>query len=172
MAGHIGKTELINLIQTEYDRLKSTLANLTDEQMLLPGVSEDWSVKDVLAHLTFWQKHSLEELQQALRGEPHQSFTLLPGEDWPAALDRINAQTFIENKPRPLAEINTEFEQSYLELMNVLNSLSEEDFQPNSKLEQVLEGEPVYQAVGSNTYEHYAEHEAAIRDWLDKVVSN
>jgi hypothetical protein len=154
----LDKAELLARIQTEYSRLQTTLAGLTAEQMLQPGVTGDWSVKDVLAHLTFWQKHSLEELQAALHNKPHLAFPSLEGEDWNTTLDRLNAENYQANRERPLAEVRTEFEESYRQILEILNTLSEDDFEPGSPLEQALEGEPVSSAVGSNTWEHYAEH--------------
>jgi hypothetical protein len=46
------KAALLSLMQTEHTQLETLLNTLSDEQLLHPGVTGSWSVKDVLAHLT------------------------------------------------------------------------------------------------------------------------
>ncbi len=49
------KDELIKKIETEWDNLQAALDGLTEEQMHQPGVVGEWSIKDILAHITAWQ---------------------------------------------------------------------------------------------------------------------
>jgi len=70
------KSHLLGLMQTEHSKLEALLNSLNEEQMLRPDVVGTWSVKDVLAHLTWWEQtmiseivHSV-ELDPGLNGEP------------------------------------------------------------------------------------------------------
>src|SRR5512143_607925 len=49
------KDELIQKIESEWDNLQAALDGLTEEQMHQAGVVGEWSIKDVLAHITAWQ---------------------------------------------------------------------------------------------------------------------
>lgn len=50
------KDKLLKDIHTERRRLEKTLSNLSMEDMIKPGVTGTWSVKDILAHLVAWER--------------------------------------------------------------------------------------------------------------------
>jgi hypothetical protein len=52
------KTDLLTEIRTQRRHLENNLAGLTPAEMCQPGVCGDWSVKDVLAHLTAWEQNT------------------------------------------------------------------------------------------------------------------
>jgi hypothetical protein len=169
----IGKSEFIKLVRQEYENLNATLEQYTPELMVLPGLNpQGWSVKDILAHLEFWQKHTLNELQEALAGNPRPHFEMKPGEVWEQTLDRINHEYYRKTQHLTLEYVWTSFRQTYQEILELLEGLPEAEFEEGSALEQSLEGEPVSSAVGSNTFDHYAEHNQTIREWLDKLRNN
>src|SRR5437867_9147809 len=51
--------ELLHSIQEERARLEATLARLTGEQILAPGADGPWSVKDILVHISYWERDLL-----------------------------------------------------------------------------------------------------------------
>src|SRR5436309_3297788 len=88
------------------------------------GVTPDWSVKDVVAHLTGWRKRTVARLQAAARGEPE------PAPLWPAHLqtdDEINAWIYEQNKDRPLADVLAESRQTIANLIEAIRALPETD---------------------------------------------
>jgi hypothetical protein len=48
--------------------LLAALDGLTDDQMMKPVVG-DWSVKDLLAHLTSWEEVALPDIERVARGD-------------------------------------------------------------------------------------------------------
>jgi hypothetical protein len=46
------KQELLESIQHSREQLNRKFSKLTPEQMVWPGSMDNWSVKDILAHLT------------------------------------------------------------------------------------------------------------------------
>ena len=46
-----------------------TIGQLTDEQMLQPGVLGTWSVRGIIAHLAAWNWRIIEEIDAILRDE-------------------------------------------------------------------------------------------------------
>ena len=50
------KSRLLEEIQIEHQRLQNTLAMVDEEQMLIPGVIDVWTIKDILAHITVWEQ--------------------------------------------------------------------------------------------------------------------
>jgi hypothetical protein len=69
-------------------------AGLSDEEMTRrPGAQEDWSVKDQIAHLTWWEDYAMVRSGIMLAGEPFSKLT---------DFDAINAQVLAFNKDVPL----------------------------------------------------------------------
>ena len=56
MDEHMSKEKLLENIQLEHQRLEGTLADINEDQMITPGVIEDWTIKDILAHITVWEQ--------------------------------------------------------------------------------------------------------------------
>ena len=82
------KPELLNWLQQENQQWEVLLAQIGLMHMNQSGVNGDWSMKDIVAHLTGWNRWLVARLQAAQRREPE------PPPPWPAHLqtdDEINA---------------------------------------------------------------------------------
>jgi uncharacterized protein (TIGR03083 family) len=157
MDTRLDKADILNLLHTEYGRLQATLAKLTPEQMLQPNVVGYWSVKDVLAHLVFWNRYPVMELQHALQGKIFEFDHSEP--------DRINAVAVAQYEARSLDDVKADFAETFKEIVAAIEALSDADFASSSQLEQAL-GDTVAEAFSNNTFEHYPLHEAQIRAWI------
>lgn len=161
------KAELLAAINTEHERLTSTLRGLTDEQLVQPGVESDWSVKDVLFHITWWEQWMVQKLDALARGDNIPRL-LRPDEDQDAGLARLNSDIFAASRDRPLAEAREAFDRSFQQALAAVTALSEHDIFDPESLGGSL-GEAPLHLIASDTYEHYAEHSATIRRWRDTI---
>ena len=160
MSEHIeyeGKIKLLINIRAEHDLLEESLACLTPEQMLLPGVDGEWSVKDVLAHISAWERRMLSWIDSHLRGES-------PDVPLPWDVERMNAEAYAQVKDKPLAEVLEEFHQSYRDALALAKSLSEE--QLKTIYTNTWPMAPLWLGVAANTNWHYKEHRESIEAWL------
>ncbi|MBD0328165.1 MAG: ClbS/DfsB family four-helix bundle protein, partial [Pyrinomonadaceae bacterium] len=64
----MNKAELLENLNTECANWDALLAEVGEGRMMQPGVVGDWSVKDVTAHLTTWERRPLEWLRAAQHG--------------------------------------------------------------------------------------------------------
>ena len=48
----MNKSELLNELQKEYGQWQALLDQIGPARMNQPGVTGDWSIKDIVAHLT------------------------------------------------------------------------------------------------------------------------
>ena len=79
----LSKAEILNGIHSEYDLLEETLASLSEDQMMQPGVEGDWSVKDVMAHVATWQERMVGWVLEARQGKiPHQEVSEAQLHEW------------------------------------------------------------------------------------------
>ena len=155
------KAQLLAEMNSKYAELESLLASLNEQQMTTPGVSGDWSIKDILAHITTWQQSMLERLQAVARNVTPAFY----GPDNDEEMDRMNARFYQENKARPLSEVLSNFSTSHRQVVEMVQTLQDEDlFDPNRFTWR--RGSPLWDLVAGDTYEHYDEHMQSIQQWL------
>jgi hypothetical protein len=162
----VTKDQLLDLIEREHATFAGSFAQLSDGQMTQPGVENEWSIKDILAHISFWHRRLSYLIDCALRGEP---FARLrnEGEDGDAAIDRVNAENEAANKHRPLAEVRAEYEQAYAQALASVARLADDDLGADSRLSAFLGGS-LLELIAGDTYEHYQEHLTAILAWAER----
>jgi len=58
----MNRQQLLQKLDKVWAEIKESYAGLSDSQLTEPGVMGDWSVKDILAHLTWWEEEALKHL--------------------------------------------------------------------------------------------------------------
>ncbi len=139
-------TSVADRMRAEHARLDALLATIGDEQFVQPGRFGEWSVKDMLAHITFWEQRLIAYVNGAKES------LVQPGENEQTAVDRINAGVLAANRDRPLAEVRAAFDDSYQETLALVETLSTEQ----------LDDEEMHGLVAGDTFEHYREHIAML----------
>ena len=81
------KAELLKWLQDEYRQWEALLDQIGPARMDQPGVNGHWSMKDIAAHLTGWQRRVVANLQAAQRGEPE------PPPPWPTRSTFISSSS-------------------------------------------------------------------------------
>jgi hypothetical protein len=156
------KATLLDNISAGHEMLAKTLSPLHEAQMTATRVNGDWSIKDVLVHLTAWQQRLLAELQKAARGDKADMCGVdINGEE----MDRLNEQFYQENKNRPLNEVLNDFYSTHTSMLAAVQAMSSEDL-TNPQRFAWTDGKPLWQFIASETYEHILEHIGMIRRWL------
>ncbi len=158
------KEKIVENVQRERESLEKTLAQLSNEQMTRTGVESDWSVKDILAHITDWEQRMVRWIDESLRGEVPERPA--PGMTWDD-LDRLNEQTYLKNRDRPLDDVLSGFDSSYQQTLKTVKGLTEEDLIDPDRFAW-REGDPLWHMVAANTWWHYKEHNQTIQAWLEK----
>lgn len=164
------KNELIDAMEDERQELQEMLEDLPDEVLLEPGVNGDWSIKDILNHLTFWEGQIVTLLFQVQRGLAKPTTVHFGSE----SVDEINRRWHEEGKNRSLEIVWKDWlgvrRQAIRRVAEFSNSeLNDPQRYPWQK------GVPLYQWVLNDTVEHEEEHGDQIREWLearDNIKSN
>lgn len=159
MEARLPKSEILQRLEVEHKRLAATLARLTPEQMVEPGVVGYWSVKDVLAHLIYWNVYASSEMNAAVDGR---EFAHPLG-----TTDEINAQAVMQYSWLDLNTIRAGFETSFNNIREGVQKLPDSAFEPDNPIERALD-ETIHGALANNTYEHWPIHEQQIRDWIEQ----
>jgi len=158
------KSELRNWLQEEYQKWEAFLDQIGPARMDQPGVNGDWSMKDIVAHLTGWNRWLVARLQAAGRSEPE------PPPPWPAYLqtdDEINAWIYESNQGCSVRAVLDESHQVFQQLLAVIEGL------PNEVLieqEWHLVWLDDKRFPAGEFFDHFHDdHEPDIRAWLALV---
>jgi hypothetical protein len=156
------KQELLDGIKAGREQLESLWAGLDDAEMTRrPGPQADWSVKDLIAHLTFWEQTAVDDIRTDLNGGPHVIF---------GAVDEVNAQVFAKNCDRALADIQADFARSRQAFEALVAELPDDVLNDRERFTW-LEGESAAQLLADESYGHYADHMADLRAYVNSVQS-
>jgi uncharacterized protein (TIGR03083 family) len=158
------KERILAKLRAEHDALLEVLAQVPPNQMTEPHFEGGWSVKDLLAHITLWERRTLGRIQATLREEPLPPF-------FPGDADRVNAQAYAANRDRPLAEIEADFHRTFQELLDQVEGLRQEDLDDPRRFPWTRRV-PVKRYLNGDGYGHYAEHARQIRAWLESRASS
>jgi hypothetical protein len=152
------KFELLAELEREWAHFERICAGLSEADMLAPGVEGEWSVKDILCHLSAWEKYLLDRLGYVLSGQHPLYPTMTSWDD----VHRFNAQVYADNKDRPLTSVIIEFRSLYRGVMTVLESLDDEILTKPYSYDFPDDTLSLLQLIRANTYEHYREHCVAL----------
>jgi hypothetical protein len=165
MSTTTSKAQFLDDLKDEQAHWEALLDEIGEAHMTEPGVAGDWSIKDIVAHLTGWRIRSVARFQAALRHEP------TPATPWPAHLqtdDEINAWIYATNKDRPLSDVLEESRAVFQQLFDTLSAFPEADLLDPKRFDW-LEGEPL---SGAAFFGHFHdEHESDMRAWLGKITA-
>jgi len=156
------KHELLGILQAEKSRLEIIVGRLTEAQLLEPGIEDNRSVKDLLAHITAWEQRMINWLNESVAGLVPQRPA--PGMTWDD-LDRLNEQTFLENKDKALTEVMSASATSYAQALRRVQEMTDQDLFDGARFAW-REGDPLWHMVAANTWWHYKEHREQIEAWL------
>lgn len=148
---------LLERVETAWAEFQASYAGLSDEQMTQPGVVGEWSLKDILAHVTTWEQEALKALPVILRGERLPRYKDLYG-----GINAFNAQMAEKKRDLSLAEIRRQMEETHRQVIETIQNAPEE---------QIRRETPFRRRVKLDTYSHYPEHTKAIREWRERLSS-
>ena len=154
MENQMTKARLLESIEKEHEQLETILGSLDESQFTTPGAGNGWSIKDILAHITAWERKMCLWLEESLAGKIPQRPA--PGLTWDD-LDLLNQQIFEQNREKTLDEVLAEFKESYTTSLAMIKTITEEDLIDPDRFAW-REGEPLWKMIAGNTYLHYREH--------------
>ncbi len=154
------KSEILSTMRSEREAWEDLLSKVDEARMIEPGVEGEWSVKDVIAHITFFERSMANRLEQAMRGEPATRAPLEVLE-----LDESNHIIFEQNRFLTLEQVLRDSRDTFERIYDATSSLSEEDLNAHRLSGEKLD-EPLWEQITGDTYEHYHQHIPPLRKWL------
>jgi hypothetical protein len=154
------KSEILENINSERELLETILAKFTDEQLVTKGIIGEWSIKDILAHITAWEQRLIGWAKIGISGkEP---------EDFPTNMDEVNAMNVESSsidKKKTLSVVMQEFSESFPETVKAVEAI------PPEMLEDLdyfkWRKAPFWVIVAADTWWHYKEHQEDLEKALE-----
>ncbi len=156
------KTELLEALEDSRQEMLEMLEDLADETLLQPGVNGAWAIKDILAHLTYWEGQIVTLLFQAQNGVTKPTTAHFGAE----TVDAINQRWYESGKERALDMIWQDWVGVRKQTIRRLAGFQDQDLNDPQRFPWA-NGKPLYQWVLGDTIEHEEEHADQIREWLD-----
>jgi hypothetical protein len=161
------KQSILIALSAEYNRWEALLASLPEAQIAAARLAENWSIKDVVAHLMAWQLRSIARLEAALLNrEPE-----YPA--WPAQFDPeaegqphdLNAWLYTKYRDQPWPSVYQNWRTGFLRFLELGAAIPEQDLLHIGRYSW-LEG---YALIGvlQGSYEHHREH----AEYLEPVIA-
>ena len=150
----MNRQQLLKRLDQAWVTLKEAYTGLPEAQLIKPGVAGDWSVKDILAHVTTWEEEALKYLPLILEGGRPPRYSVKYG-----GIDAFNAQMTEQKRDLSLAEILRQLEGTHQRLIDYIKSAPEEEFTRET---------PFRRRLRLDTYSHYPLHARMIREWRER----
>ena len=165
------KARLLAALREERARWEALLAEVGDARLTEPGAAGDWSVKDVLGHLTAYQRAWAARLRWAKTGVPPTTLELFGVETMPEGAadwteEEQNAAIHALYAPLPAAEVLAGWRSSFDGLEQGVEAMAAADLAAPGRFPWA-DGRPLAEAMAGDTYRHAAEHAVGVRAWLD-----
>lgn len=145
------KEELLESIRTTRELLEKKIARLTPEQMVWPGSMDNWSVKDILAHLVDWEQRFIGWYRAGLQGEVPE--TPAPGMTW-RELPALNQAGYQQHRDESLEYVLDRFEKSYQEMLGLVEGMQEQEIF-EAKYYRWTGNSSLLPWIAANTSSHY-----------------
>ena len=162
MNDQFNKSGIIERLQAERAHFETALAQMSEAQMAEVPVQDEWTAKDIVAHLAAWERECLDWFEAAACGE---SPDLPEPGSWGPYMDQFNARIFAENRNRPLADVLADSRQVYAQFLAALRALPEDSDDALWSVWQ--DGAPPWGLLAT-FYEHYWVHRKPIQAWLNR----
>ena len=138
-------TAMLERIEASWQELLTAVDGIPDARLAEPGVTGDWSVKDILTHIAYWEGDLVQTAERTLAGETAVS------DD--TDVDLLNQRAYEDRRDWSVERVWDDLHRGHERMVTSIRacpSLTEDE-------------------VKVETWEHYEDHIASIRAWRARV---
>ena len=150
----MNRSQLLKRLDKAWEAFKESYAGLSDSELMEPGVTGAWSVRDIIAHVSWWEEEALTHLPLILDGGKPPRYS-----DTYGGIDAFNAQQAELKRNLSLSEVLRQQDETHRRLTDFIQSAPEDQFIQETRFRHRLR---------LDTYSHYPQHAEAIRKWREQ----
>jgi hypothetical protein len=167
------KGELLAALRAERARWQTLLDDVGEDRLAIPGVVDDWSVRDLLGHLAAYLRYWGAQLRGVVTGVPPTPRDLFDTESVPAglgtvSLDEQNAMIRARYRTLALPVVPAKWRRAFDLITDGVAALSEEDLTALGRFVWAG-GASVADAMAVPIRQHLRTHAEDVRAWLDRI---
>ena len=151
------KDQLLARLDDAWKDFEASYAGLTEQQLLIDGVTGAWSVRDIIAHVTWWEEEALEHLPLILAGGRPPRYSVKYG-----GINAFNALMTEQRRGLSLVEVLRQHDEVHARLVAYVRAAPDELIRTETRFRRRLK----LDAIG-----HYAIHARAVRAWRERNAS-
>jgi uncharacterized damage-inducible protein DinB len=136
-----------------FEGLISRFDSLTEVQMSSVGVTPEWSAKDLLAHLAYWERAAAERVREFEAGRSSAKKRTR------AQRERINREVVSANRATPRQVLREELTLARSEIVAAMKRAPEE----------LEERSPLAHIIYSNCVQHRGHHLEQLHAWIARL---
>lgn len=145
--------QLLDRLDGAWKDFEESYAGFSDADLLIPGVTGEWSVRDIIAHVTWWEEEALTHLPLVLEGGRPPRYSVKHG-----GIDAFNAMMTEKRRHLSLADVLRQHDEVHSRLVDYVRRAPAELFARETRFRRRLR---------LDSYSHYPIHARAIREWRD-----
>jgi DinB family protein len=154
----VDRRQLLKRLDKAWVAFNESYAGLSDVQLMMPGVTGAWSVRDILAHVTTWEEEALKHLPLILEGGTPPRYSTRYG-----GIDAFNARMTEQKRSLSLPEVRAQLAATHDRLVGFVQTVPEHQLVGETRFRHRLR---------LDTYSHYPLHAAAIQQWRQSAKSS
>lgn len=143
--------QVLEKLDKAWKEFEQSYSGLSREQLMIPNVTGKWSIRDIIAHVTWWEEEALKHMPVILQGERPPRYS-----DKYGSIDDFNAIMTVKRSHLTLDEVLSQHEEVHERLMAYVRAASEDLWATETKFRRRLR---------LDTFGHYPVHTNAIRAW-------
>lgn len=143
--------QVLNRLDAAWAAFEDSYSGLSDSQLLMPGVTGEWSARDIIAHVSWWEEEALNHLPLVREGGRPPRYSVKYG-----GIDAFNALMTERRRDLSLAEVLRQHDEIHERLTAYIRNAPGELFTRET---------PFRRRLRLDTYAHYPIHAEAIRRW-------
>lgn len=154
----IKKSTFLKKLRYRRKHWDSTIDTIIANNLENEKISQKWYLKDIIAHITWYEKELLFALE-------HKS--IVESEFWNMKVDERNNVIFTKTQENTLSDILTDSTKVFNNLIAKVEDLTHEDLNSENFVERKEGTRITHDFIGGISFWHYEDHEDALIDRFD-----
>ena len=146
--------QVLKRLEAAWKDFEQSYAGLSHSHLLIPNVTGRWSVRDIIAHVTWWEEEALKHLPLIREGGRPPRYSVQYG-----GIDAFNALMTEQRKDLSLAEVLRQHDAVHAQLVEYVANAPEDLFTRETRFRRRLR---------LDTFGHYPVHARAVRNWRER----
>ena len=156
------KDEILDALEDEREKFLEAIEGLPNEALEEPGVVGEWSVKDIIFHVSMWEAELVKLLWQAEQGGEPTSLLIAD-----ISIDETNTPWHEQSRTRSLDQVLEDFAGVRKQTQRRVRAILEKNFD-DPGCYPWLGGSPLWKWIAEDSFGHEAEHVAQIKEWRER----